>query len=124
MKGWYVPTKPDEQPGSSTAWYASFWNFCSVYLKERFDKNWSLSPEQSLLIHAGNWSVPKQLLVRSPKARNKITPLPHNTSLFDLRSNIPATTDKQENAGLILFSQSASLIAIPPGFFKSNATDV
>ena len=58
MKGWYIPTKPGEQPGSSTAWYASFWNFCATYLKARFSNNWSLSPEQSLLIHAGNWTVP------------------------------------------------------------------
>jgi hypothetical protein len=124
MKGWYILTKPGEQPGSSTAWYASFWNFCAVYLKERFDNNWSLSPEQSLLIHAGNWTVPKQLLVRSPSARNKTTPLPHNTSLFDVRSSIPDSMDKQDNSGLILFSIPSSLIAIPGGFFTSYPTDV
>ncbi len=124
IKGWYIPTKPGEQPGSSTAWYASFWNFCSVYLKERFTSNWSLSPEQSLLIHAGNWTVPKQLLVRSPNARNKVTTFPHNTSLFDVRASIPESADKEKSAGLILFSIPSSLVAIPPNFFRSNATDV
>lgn len=29
VKGWYVPIKPDEQKGESTAWYASFWSFCA-----------------------------------------------------------------------------------------------
>ena len=24
IKGWYVPTRPGEAPGESTAWYASF----------------------------------------------------------------------------------------------------
>ena len=24
MKGWYVPSRPDEREGESTAWYASF----------------------------------------------------------------------------------------------------
>ena len=27
MKGWYIPTRPDEQAGESTAWYASYWPF-------------------------------------------------------------------------------------------------
>ena len=79
MKGWYTPARPDELPGESTAWYASFWDFSAAYLKERFGTNWSLSPEQSLLLHAGNMKIPRQLLVRSPKARNKITTLPHDT---------------------------------------------
>jgi fido (protein-threonine AMPylation protein) len=124
MKGWYIPTKPGEQPGSSTAWYASFWNFCEVYLKDRFNNNWSLSPEQSLLIHTGNWTVPHQLLIKSPNAGNNNTPLPHNTSLFDIRANIPEPVDRQEVNGLVLYSLPASLINISAAFFKSNATDV
>ena len=44
MKGWYVPSRPDEKEGNSTAWYTSFWRFAAVYLETRFRKNWSLSP--------------------------------------------------------------------------------
>ena len=58
MKGWYIPSRPDEVVGESTAWYASFWNFCTLYLDERFGADWCLSPEQSLLLHAGK-SQPK-----------------------------------------------------------------
>ena len=25
MKGWYIPSRPDEPAGESTAWYASYW---------------------------------------------------------------------------------------------------
>jgi len=57
LKGWYIPSRPDELEGESTAWYASFWDFCSTYLNKRFGKDWCLSPEQSLLLHAGDWSV-------------------------------------------------------------------
>jgi hypothetical protein len=71
IKGWYIPARPDERKGDSTAWYTSFWNFCASYLNTRFDDAWCLSPEQSLLIHAENWTVPRQLLVRSPNASNK-----------------------------------------------------
>ena len=53
MKGWYIPARPADAAGESTAWYASFWGFCATYLQERFGTNWSLSPEQSLLLHAG-----------------------------------------------------------------------
>lgn len=123
IRGWFMPTRPDEQPGDSTSWYTSFWNFAARYLEERFGKEWSLSPEQSLMIHAGNWTVPRQLLVRSPRARNKATTLPYNTSLFDIRSSLPEGTEQYEVDGLRLFSLPASLIAVPPGFFTSNPTD-
>ena len=82
MKGWYIPSHMHEIPGDSTAWYTSYWNFCAAYLNKRFKKEWCLSPEQSLSLHAGNWTVPQQLLVRSPRGNNKVTPLPHNTSLL------------------------------------------
>ncbi len=123
MKGWYIPTRPGEQPGSSTAWYASFWNFCAVYLKERFGSEWSLSPEQSLLLHTGNWTVPQQLLVRSPHGQNNNTALPYNTSLFDVRSAIPETKDREIKDDLQLYSLPASLINVPPVLFISNPTD-
>ena len=73
MKGWYIPSRPHEAGDESTAWYASFWTFCAAYLSARFGEDWVLSPEQSLLLHSDNRSVPGQLFVRSPKARNKVT---------------------------------------------------
>jgi hypothetical protein len=59
VKGWYIPTRPDEVKGESTAWYGSFWSFTAAYLESRFRRNWSLSPEQSLSLHSGNWTVPR-----------------------------------------------------------------
>jgi|SRR5580700_2321113 hypothetical protein len=88
-KGWYIPSRPDEVKGESTAWYASFWRFCAGYLEERFGANWCLSPEQSLSLHAGNWTVPRQLMVRAMGGGNTVTKLPHGTSLLDLRSEPP-----------------------------------
>lgn len=123
MKGWYIPVHPDGLTGESSGWYASFWGFCAAYLKERFGTNWSLSPEQSLLLHVGNMTVPRQLLVRSPKARNKITTLPHNTSLFDVRAALPKAGKVAEKDGLRLFSVPAGLVSCGSGFFLQNATD-
>jgi hypothetical protein len=124
IKGWYIPSRPDEIAGESTAWYASFWNFCSAYLNERFASDWCLSPEQSLSFHAGSRTVPRQLIVRSPKARNKITALPHHTSVLDVRAALPAANDREMKENLRLFSPEAALIASSPRFFSSHPTDV
>ena len=123
MKGWYIPSKPEEPAGESTRWYASYWRFCSAYLNERFGTDWCLSPEQSLLLHAGNWMVPTQLLVRSPKARNRITDLPHNTSLLDVRSSMPELGEVEQKDGLRIFSLPAALVACSAHFFCQNPTD-
>jgi hypothetical protein len=103
MKGWYISSRPNENAGESTAWYASYWSFCASYLTARFGNKWCLSPEQSILIHAGNSYIPKQLLVRTPKANNKITKLPHDTSLFEVQANMPATVNIDIKDELRLF---------------------
>lgn len=122
MKGWYIPARPGESIGDSTLWYASFWGFCAAYLKERFGTDWSLSPEQSLLLHVEDMTVPRQLLVRSPKARNKITSLPYDTSLLDVRAALPGTGQFAEKNSLRLFSLPAALANCGAGFFSQNAT--
>jgi hypothetical protein len=124
IKGWYIPSRPDETPGDSTAWYASFWDFCAAYLTERFGREWCLSPEQSLLLHAGNRTVPKQLLVRTPKGGNKPVALPHGTSLFDVRNAMPKESEIVERDGLRLFSVAAALAGVSEQFFRRAPTDV
>jgi len=124
IKGWYIPSRPDEVKGESTAWYASFWQFCAAYLEERFGAEWCLSPEQSLSLHAGNWTVPRQLMVRSPGARNKVTKLPHGTSLLDVRAALPEAADREVKEGLRLFSAECALIECSPNYFSNNSTEV
>jgi hypothetical protein len=123
IKGWYLIARPDEVAGESTAWYASFWDFCAVYLSERFGADYCLSPEQSLLLHVGNLTVPDQLLVRSPKARNKVTTLLYGTSLLDVRAILPAGGHVVEKNGLRLFSVPAGLVSCGPSFFQQHPID-
>ena len=123
MKGWYIPARPDEPAGESTAWYASFWHFCAAYLGDRFGNEWSLSPEQSLILQAGNRTVPRQLLVRAPAARNQITNLPHGTSLLDVRAALPQAMDAIQEDELRLFSLRAALIEVSAGFYVQHPTD-
>ncbi|MDA9981736.1 Fic family protein [Gammaproteobacteria bacterium] len=124
IKGWYVPARPDDTAGESTTWYASFWGFCATYLKHRFKTDWCLSPEQSLSLHAANWTVPLQLLVRSSKAQNNLISLPHGTSLLDVNATVPAGKKIEEKDGLRLFSLPAALIACSPRYFGQIPIDM
>jgi len=124
MKGWYVPARPDDAPGESTGWYASFWHFCADYLEERFEDGWCLSPEQSIALHIGDWTVPKQLLVRSPKGDNKPTALPHNTSVFAARLELPLGPDRQTIDRVRVWTLPAALIASSAAQFTARPLEM
>ena len=123
MKGWYVAGAAGPGAGGSTAWHASFWSFCARYLRVRFGAAWCLSPEQSLVLHAGDRTAPTQLLVRAPRGRNRVTALPHGTSLLEVRAALPAPGDIVDIDGLRAFSLPAALAACPPRFFRRRPVD-
>ena len=123
MKGWYISARPEEPAGESTAWYASFWGFCADYLKSKFGNQWCLSPEQSLSIHSGNSNVPGQLLVRTPKGGNKPIALLHETSIMDVRLNLPDKNDIETKEDLQIMTLPAALILCAPGYYSNNAVE-
>ena len=48
IRGWYIPSRPDEAEGDTTAWYARMREFVAGYAQQRFGDRWHLNPEQSL----------------------------------------------------------------------------
>lgn len=120
MKGWYTPARPDEPEGETTGWYSSFWAFSAEYLNDRFGEDWCLSPEQSISLHIGDWTVPKQLLVRSTKGGNKPTQLLFGTSVFDVRLELPPAADREVKNGIRIFNLPAALIACAPSQFTAH----
>lgn len=122
-KGWYTPGRPDESPGDSTSWYSSYWEFCGRFLQEKYGKDWIVSPEQSLQLHAGNWSVPKQLLIRSSEGSNYIMPLPHETSLLVIKAALPSAENAELIQGIRCYTIAGSLIFCSPNTFSQNAID-
>lgn len=122
-RGWYIISRPDERKGDTTSWYHSFWNFCSRFLNERYGEEWCLSPEQSLQFHAGNQSVPTQLLVKSPTATNSKTDLLFDTSVFGMVSELPVKKETIELDGMRILSLPAALIHCTEHTFASNPTE-
>lgn len=123
LKGWYIPSRPDEPKGESTSWYTSYWDFCRTYLNYRFDKTWCLSSEQSLLIHGENWTVPQQLLIYSPKGDNKVTQLPFKTTLLTVRSKLPQESYIIEHQSLRIIALIPALLTCSAQFFIQYPTD-
>lgn len=118
MKGWLISSEPSVNDADTTAWYASFWEFCAKYCRERFGDDWRLSPEQSLLLQAENTTVPSQVIVYSPKGTNNTLNLPFQTSLFDLKQkDISPESDMATFNGLRLFSSVAAVVRISDNFF-------
>ena len=68
--------------------------------------------------------MPRQLLVRSPGAGNKVTNLPHHTSLLDVRAQVPSDNETANMEGIRVFGLEAALIACAPAYFAQNPTDI
>jgi fido (protein-threonine AMPylation protein) len=118
MKGWLISSEPGARSGDSTPWYGSFWEFCARYCDDRFVKEWHLSPEQSLLLHAENTVIPTQVIVNSPRGMNNKIALLFNTSLYDLKQpQMPPARDLTVRDGLRLFAPAPALMRVPEGFF-------
>lgn len=119
IKGWLMSTGPQAQPGDTTPWYASFWEFCARYCGDRFGSDWFLSPEQSLLIHAEATAIPAQVIVNSPKGTNNKLDLLFGTSLYDLKvKEMPAGADIAEKNNLRVHTADAALVRVPEAFFQ------
>lgn len=123
LKGWYIITSPEERQGDSTSWYTSYWHFCSRYFQERFQDDYCISAEHSLLIHSGNWTVPNQLIIRAVSGSNTATPLLYGTSLFTMKSPLPELADVTKLEGIRMLTLPSALVHVSSTFFTSNPTD-
>lgn len=118
MKGWWMSSSPNNRPGDTTPWYASFWQFCARYCTDRFGEEWHLSPEQSILLHAEATTIPKQVIVYTPRGTNNTVELPFGTSIYDLKhSPMPPAADLTTRDGLRLYTPAAALIKVPESFY-------
>ena len=123
IKGWYIAGSPDDGGvGDTTAWYASFWSFCAGYLRARFREAWCLSPEQSLALHAGNRTVPGQLLAGAPGPQPGDGTAPRDVATRGPRGDARPRA-RLDLDGMRSFSLSAALVACPERFFRRYPID-
>ena len=123
-RGWLMLSSPGSVGHDTTPWYASFWEFCARYSTHRFGARWHLSPEISLLLHAENTTVPRQLIVHSPGGGNNLIALPFETSLFDLKvERMPPREDICEREGVRLYTMEAALPRVPESFYRDHPLD-
>jgi len=61
-KGWYIATDPNAKDGETSSWYSSYSEFIVGFLQRKYGGDWCLLADQSLLLHAGNQTVPQQFL--------------------------------------------------------------
>ena len=120
VKGWLISSSPTAIDGESTPWYASFWEFCAEYCRNRFGEAWHLSPEQSLLLHAQNTVIPARVVVYSPAGSNHNMSLPFGTALFDLKAPMPPRPDLSTLEGLKLFTPARAIVKVSETFVKRN----
>lgn len=118
FRGWYLPSRPDAQPGSSAAWFAGMREFIAGYCDERFGADWHASPDQSLMLRTGERTLPKQVQIWAPEANNQVVALPHECSLFLYRAPRLWQSEVSADAGgLRLATLAQALVAVGPAFF-------
>lgn len=123
-KEWYIINNPNQRDGDTTAWYTSFWEFSKSYLEDRYGKNYCLSAEQSILLHAGVTTIPHQLIVRSPKAPNKTIELLHGTSLYIMKSDNQKEIETDSSTKLQIQSKEEALVNMSPLMFEQNPIEL
>lgn len=124
IKGWYMPSRPEDRGGISTLWFASMKDFIRGYCSERFGEDWHASPEYSLLLHAGATVLPKQIVIYSPKGKNGLQNLPEECSILDYQS-AQLVTERQIELinGIRALPLTVALARVPEAFFSNYTRD-
>lgn len=123
-KGWYIVCNPGNSKGESTAWFTSYWQFCSRYLKEKYGNKYVVSAEQSISLHAGNFTVPNQMVIRAEDGSNMVINLLFDTSLYLMKSTLPTVAEVEEINEIRCLTLPSALIHCTSTMYKSNAVDM
>ncbi len=122
MKGWYLITSPDQALGT-TQWYHIYWRFIAKYVTELYGLDWYLNEEQSLSVQTGDLTVPRQLMILTPKGINKPIQLMHDCTLFSYKpANFYPERIRSAPEGIQLMSMDYALVHMTPTMYTSDPT--
>jgi len=121
VKGWYMPSRPGEHNGDTTAWYASLREFVRGYCDDRFGDEWYVNAETSLLLHTGSTTMPKQILVNARLGKSNQLMLPAGSSLYDYSAKDFAPAELRTDVqGLRALSLEVALVRAAPNLWLSD----
>ncbi|HEY5490400.1 MAG TPA: Fic family protein [Gemmatimonadaceae bacterium] len=124
VKGWYIASRPGEEAGDTTAWFASMRDFVGNYCDQRFRARWHLAPDLSLLVQAGATTLPAQIVVHAERGTNYVLNLPGGSSLLDYKAPTRMTPDQTERVGpLRVLTIEHALVRVAERFFQTFPTD-
>lgn len=119
IRGWYMLIRPDMATGDTTAWYANFWDFVSIYLEHRFGKEYCLSAESSLDLHLDSPVIPRQVIVIAKQGAG-LRKLMHGTSLMIYSDTMNFASEITQKKGIQVMSVEYALSKVAPSYFKNN----
>ncbi len=124
-RGWYLATRPGEDPGDTTPWYAARQDFIAAYCAERFGEAWHLDASASLQVHAAASHLNKQVIVWTARGANNTLALPDGCSLLDYKAREKLSAAQVVRVGnLRLMALPATLVRLSPTVFEKSPTDV
>jgi len=109
--------------GESTAWYANYWNFLSVYLERRFGEAYCLSATSSLDVHLGISAIPRQVIAVCGRGGKALLDLSHGTSLLTYEERGGISWEVGETKGLRVMPLTLALCRLPETFFRQRQAD-
>lgn len=120
IKGWYLLRQPTDKAGDSTAWYATFWDFLSVYMDERFATDYCLSASSSIDAHTGANMIPTQVIAMTAHGGKMVLNLPQKTSItvYQDEKNLPRSVEVVN--GVRVMPLALALCRMPPSFFVNQ----
>jgi hypothetical protein len=124
IKGWYMPSRPGESDGWTTAWYASANDLIARWCEGGFGTQWCVGAEHSIRIHAGNTSLPTQVVVNAPAGGSSVFKLPAGHSILDYRAkDFPSTGNRTAVGGWRAMTLEHALVRVSESFYRTYPCD-
>ena len=124
IKGWYLLTsRPDTEMtehGDTSLWFSHFWDFTRIFLSSKYANNYCLSAENSLDLHTGVTTIPKQIVVIVSKGGGNNLLLPSDTSIlaYPDSKNLPIDVDLV--SGVQIMKLPEALSRVSKNYFTSS----
>ena len=122
LDGWYIIRFTPEDCGPAD-WCRAYWHFIVAYLNDKFGEDWCLSPDCSLDFYSESTLIPDQLVVRSGKAGGKIVRLPYDSSILEVKADVPEDVEKDPKYGVHLYPLHVALLAASKDYYKTHPVE-